>query len=499
MIHAQGETETEHEVTVSNPADAVPQEQTLYDFVVTLLGDATARAAFAEDPAQALGRAGLGDITAEDVQDVIPLVMDYNELPGMDAVGAPEVGAVNGLDGAIAQLRGVAEAAGDRADLAGTTGLDSTVGTIAGGGAATLDGASGVLRYDTEAATGEVAGQLSEDGLNIGSYTDSLVGQAAGTGGVGPESAGGMVGVESVVGDAAAMLDVTRDSGYGTVGFESDQVRTGVFGDVSDDSAMGGAGVRTDVVTGEGAARLTDDGYAAGGSLETPFGTYGIEVSDEFGVSIPEVETTGDLADTLDTDTITRGSEAAASTVATYVTSGGAALHGAARSAAEELPVDLPVEVPAGAVPAGVPAELPADLPVDLAGGPAVDEEVLSESRDLDLEIDKPIQVADLDTNLPNVADTVYGVAGELHEVRDDLSTLPNQLGFEVPTDSPEMPDLPVANPMPTSADDAAEQVSGGVARVADTVSDSPLGGVAEKGEDLLSGASGIGDLDLGH
>ncbi len=185
--------------------------------------------------------------------------------------------------------------------------------------------------------------------------------------------------------------------------------------------------------------------------------------------------------------------------MATYVTSGGAALHGAARSAAEELPVDLPAEIPAGAVPAGVPAELPADVPVDLAGGPAVDEEVLSESRDLDLEIDKPIQVADIDTNLPNVADTVYGVAGELHEVRDGLSTLPNQLGFEVPTDSPEMPDLPVANPMPTSADDAAEQVSGGVARVADTVSDSPLGGVAEKGEDLLSGTSGIGDLDLGH
>ncbi len=498
MIHAQGETETEHEFTVSNPVEA-PQEQTLYDFVSTLLNDATARAEFVQDPAGVLERAGLGDITAEDVQDVVPLVMDYNELPGTDVVGTPEIGAVNGLDGAIAQLRGVAEAAGDRADLAGTTGLESGLGAIAGGGAAALDGASGVLRYDTEAASGEVAGQLSEDGLNVGSYTDSLVGQVSAMGGAGAESAGGMVGVDSVAGKAGGMLDVGRDSLFGAGSVDTEQLDASAFGDVDGDSVEGGVGARTDVVSGDGAARLTDDGYAVGGSLETPFGAYGVEVSDEFGLSIPEVETRGDLVDTLDADTITRGSEAAASTVATYVTSGGAALHGAARSAAEELPVDLPAEIPAGAVPAGVPAELPADVPVDLAGGPAVDEEVLSESRDLDLEIDKPIQVADIDTNLPNVADTVYGVAGELHEVRDGLSTLPNQLGFEVPTDSPEMPDLPVANPMPTSADDAAEQVSGGVARVADTVSDSPLGGVAEKGEDLLSGTSGIGDLDLGH
>lgn len=501
MIHAQGETETEHEFTVSNPVEA-PQEQTLYDFVSTLLNDATARAEFVQDPAGVLERAGLGDITAEDVQDVVPLVMDYNEkLVGVNALGETESGVVNGLDGAIEQLRGVAEAVSERVDLEGTD-LGSGFGGVSGGGAATPDGASGVLRYDTEAAGGEVTGRLTEDGLNAGSYTDSPVGQIAGMGGFGPESAGGVAGVDSVLGNAGSVLDVSEDNVSGAGSLDTEHLDASVFGAADDDRADGGVGVRTDVGSGDGSVSLTDDGYVVGGSVQTPFGEYGVEVTDDGILGIPEIDTRGDLIDNLDADTLTRSSEAAASMVATYVASGGAALHGTVRSAAEEVSGDLPTELPADVVPSDVPAALPTDVPAEVAEAaeaPAVDEEVLSEPRDSLLEIDKPIQVIDLDSNLPNVANAVYDLAGELHEVRDNLATLPNQLGFETPAVQSEMPDLPVANPMPDSAEDAAQRVSDGVERVADTVSDSPLGGIAEKGEDLLSDATGIDDLDLGH
>src|SRR6266581_4234524 len=50
---------------------------TLHDFVINLLSDADARAAFDLDPDGALRAAGLGDVTPADVRDVLPLVADY--------------------------------------------------------------------------------------------------------------------------------------------------------------------------------------------------------------------------------------------------------------------------------------------------------------------------------------------------------------------------------------------------------------------------------------
>ncbi|HKS98818.1 MAG TPA: IniB N-terminal domain-containing protein [Rugosimonospora sp.] len=67
--------------------------QTLHDFVLNLLNNADARAAFQLDPQGALHDAGLSDIDAADVRDVVPLVVDY----------APAtVGPV--LDGTLSQL-----------------------------------------------------------------------------------------------------------------------------------------------------------------------------------------------------------------------------------------------------------------------------------------------------------------------------------------------------------------------------------------------------------
>ncbi|MET7965013.1 IniB N-terminal domain-containing protein [Micromonospora sp. NPDC005305] len=71
--------------------------QTLHDFVLNLLTDPDARSAFDLDPEGALQAAGLTDVTAADVQDVVPLVVDY--APGAAGLApvAPVVGQL-GLD-----------------------------------------------------------------------------------------------------------------------------------------------------------------------------------------------------------------------------------------------------------------------------------------------------------------------------------------------------------------------------------------------------------------
>ncbi|GAB3155076.1 IniB N-terminal domain-containing protein [Amycolatopsis sp. NPDC004378] len=86
--------------------------QTLHDFALNLLNDPTALAAFGTDPQGALAAAGLGDVSAADVHEVIPLVLDYVPVDSLPAVGAlPAVGGLSpvgtdapGIQGAIDQL-----------------------------------------------------------------------------------------------------------------------------------------------------------------------------------------------------------------------------------------------------------------------------------------------------------------------------------------------------------------------------------------------------------
>jgi hypothetical protein len=79
--------------------DSVP---TLQDFVLNLIYDPAARSAFDLDPQGVLHDAGLGDVTAADVQEVIPLVVDYAPLP--------DVAGVVGTTGVQAVATGVADA-----------------------------------------------------------------------------------------------------------------------------------------------------------------------------------------------------------------------------------------------------------------------------------------------------------------------------------------------------------------------------------------------------
>ncbi len=92
------------------------QPSTLHDFVLNLLSDPSLKAAFAADAQGTLEQAGLADITAVDVQEVIPLVIDLLPetpagLPALEGVyfdGVVEDVLAEGPLGAISQLQAVA-------------------------------------------------------------------------------------------------------------------------------------------------------------------------------------------------------------------------------------------------------------------------------------------------------------------------------------------------------------------------------------------------------
>ncbi|MFI6102362.1 IniB N-terminal domain-containing protein [Lentzea sp. NPDC051213] len=94
----------------------IQSPSTLHDFVLNLLSDPSLKAAFAADAQGTLEQAGLADITAVDVQEVIPLVIDLLPatpagLPAVEGVyfdGVLEDVLAEGPLGAISQLQAVA-------------------------------------------------------------------------------------------------------------------------------------------------------------------------------------------------------------------------------------------------------------------------------------------------------------------------------------------------------------------------------------------------------
>src|SRR4051794_18988031 len=133
---------------------------TLQDFVLNLIYDPAARSAFEIDPHATLEAAGLGDVTAADVQDVLPLVLDYAPLSNVPALdGLTQVDdlttGVANLDvaGAVAHLQTItAQIGGTGSHLTGdlniaaatTVTADHLVSGVLGGGS--LTGGSGPPR-----------------------------------------------------------------------------------------------------------------------------------------------------------------------------------------------------------------------------------------------------------------------------------------------------------------------------------------------------------------
>jgi hypothetical protein len=165
--------------------------QTLHDFVLNLITNPEARSAFQLDPEATLNEAGLGDITVADVQDVVPLVVDYTQVhgsaglnpaaidPDLGSLGADPTDVVGQLQAITQQLAAAAQPTSIDGNLAavGTFAVDpgslgvgaSTVGGIGlyadpSGGSADLSGAndltgtldSAVVGPVTEDATGTV-------------------------------------------------------------------------------------------------------------------------------------------------------------------------------------------------------------------------------------------------------------------------------------------------------------------------------------------------------
>jgi len=71
--------------------------QTLHEFTLGLLSDAPTRELFAADPTGVLQSAGLGDITAADVHEILPLVLDMAPTHVVEAFEQTLGGAVPGL------------------------------------------------------------------------------------------------------------------------------------------------------------------------------------------------------------------------------------------------------------------------------------------------------------------------------------------------------------------------------------------------------------------
>jgi hypothetical protein len=110
---------------------------TLQDFVLNLIYDPAARSAFELDPESALHAAGLGDVTAADVQQVIPLVVDSAPVAGLQGLAGVDdltTGVAN-LDvaGAVSQLQSItSQVALTPAGLVGEVSLGSVNAAVVG-------------------------------------------------------------------------------------------------------------------------------------------------------------------------------------------------------------------------------------------------------------------------------------------------------------------------------------------------------------------------------
>lgn len=164
------------------------ESSTLHDFVLNLLSDPALKDAFAHDAQGTLEQAGLADITAVDVQEVIPLVIDLLPatpagLPALESVavgGLPHEVLEEGPLGAISQLQAVASQ------------LTS----------------SGVSLHDiTSSSAGLIA--ADEHGMSVWAGTTT-----ADTFGAGEVKFGGDF---SAVGDVTSVLDQTASPVTGTV------------------------------------------------------------------------------------------------------------------------------------------------------------------------------------------------------------------------------------------------------------------------------------------
>ena len=202
---------------------------TLQDFVLNLIYDPVARSAFDLDPQGALHDAGLGDVTAADVQEVIPLVVDYAPLPDVAGVAGPA--GVQEVATGVADVdvtAGIAQLQAITAQLAvgAHPATDLTVAT-AGAFMVSTDGllpgtplAGAGVEYAGTVDNHSVLSVVHDPGLNLdaGVATATGVAATATTGTDGLVASTGVDAGATLDGAAHVVTDVTSSIGLHDVG-----------------------------------------------------------------------------------------------------------------------------------------------------------------------------------------------------------------------------------------------------------------------------------------
>ncbi|ONI90433.1 hypothetical protein ALI22I_11850 [Saccharothrix sp. ALI-22-I] len=261
---------------------------TLHDFVLDLLSDPTALADFQADAEGTLARAGLSDISALDVQEVIPLVLDFvptGSLPALDGslledlpldvLDAGQAGAIFKLKAVTDQLTvSSAVNAGDvKAAVAGTLSADADGLAVFGGVSSwgILDGAaSAKLSIAGDfSAVGDVTDTLDGTLNTVSGPVNGLTGTATGTLDGALATAGGVTGTVTDVDGLTSTAFGAVDTLTGVVG----NATGGLTGNLPVDlggvtSTLGGV---TDVANVGG---LTDS-LGVSGSAHGSFDTHG--------------------------------------------------------------------------------------------------------------------------------------------------------------------------------------------------------------------------------
>lgn len=243
--------------------------QTLHDFVLNLLTNPEARSAFELDPEGTLNEAGLGDITAADVRDVVPLVVDYapvQGIAGLAPTGDLGLGGLSAIDSDPANVIGQLQSVTNQLTLgAQSTNADVNVAAV---GAIAVDSTGlGVVTTSVVPGVGVVANTsgVAADLSGMHDVADTLDSDV-----VGPVGADATGAVDTTVGTADSLLGGASAGGVlGTADFTVNSVTSDLV-DSLDVPAVGSGSLVGDSSLVGGATGTVDstlDGVGVGGLL----------------------------------------------------------------------------------------------------------------------------------------------------------------------------------------------------------------------------------------
>ena len=211
---------------------------TLQEFVLSLLRDPAALSQFNADPQGALGAAGLGDVSAMDVQEVMPLVLDYASADGVGALfGGQETS--RDFD---AQLADQLQTFAQQFD-AGNDGLAEPISNAVPATLAALTqelaGGLDIPAGGSEGLTGGLTATLGNDGELSGVIDD--LNEAAPAGRTAVADPASDPAIEDLTSSVAGVTDQVSDlTGLSADGLVPDDI-SGVTGKIEDMTGLGGA------------------------------------------------------------------------------------------------------------------------------------------------------------------------------------------------------------------------------------------------------------------